>query len=601
MPQNTDKSSTAPLPPEATRSESQFTENMLKLAEQSQQFMLHWFQHMPMDSSRLLTEQMHIGAAFMEMYAKAMEKPETMMQTGLQFWQDYVNLLTSTTQKWLGQDASPIIQPDSKDRRFRDDAWNEHAAFDFLKQFYLLASKRINEAVQHVEGLDNKTARKVAFYTQQFIDALSPTNFLLTNPAALRETIESEGENLVRGMENLLTDIQTGRIAMADVKAFSVGENIACTPGCVVYQNDLMQLIHYTPTTETVHEVPVLVIPAWINKFYILDLQPDNSYVKWLVDHGYSVFMVSWVNPDSCHAHKHFDDYLKEGPLAALDAIEKATGSKKVSAVGYCLGGTLLTITLAWLAAKGQADRITSATFFTTMTDFSEAGDLSIFIDDEQLENLESRMSEKGYLDAKDMALTFNMLRSNDLIWHFVVNNYLLGKSPFPFDLLYWNADATRMPARMHSFYLRNMYQKNLLVKKNALTINGVTIDLHRIQTPCFFLSTKEDHIAPWDSTYKGTQLLQGPVEFVLADSGHVAGVISAPGKTKYGYRTNQTLTPKAEDWLQTATHHNGSWWPYWDSWNQAHTGKHVPAYQPGKGKLKPLEPAPGSYVKVKA
>jgi poly[(R)-3-hydroxyalkanoate] polymerase subunit PhaC len=456
--------------------------------------------------------------------------------------------------------------------------------------------------VLSVDGLDEKTARKVDFYTRQFIDALSPSNFVLTNPEVLRETVQSGGQNLIQGLKNLLKDLDRGdhrqlRIRMTDLEAFKLGMNVATTKGKVVYQNELMQLVQYQPSTKEVYRRPLLIIPPWINKFYILDLRENNSFIKWAVDQGHTVFVISWVNPDEKLAHKDFKDYLVEGSLAALDAIEQATDEQKVNAIGYCLGGTLLAATLAYLAAKNE-ERIASATFLATLIDFSEPGELGVFVDEHQVSALEKRMEERGYLEGFEMATTFNMLRSNDLIWSFVVNNYLLGKDPFPFDLLYWNSDATRMPAKMHSFYLRNMYIKNLLKQPGGLKLAGVAIDISKVKTPAYFLSTVEDHIAPWKSTYAGTKLLGGPAKFVLAGSGHIAGVINPPCANKYGYRTNAKLPREPNAWLNDAAHNEGSWWPDWGKWIEAYGGARVPARVPGKGRLKALEDAPGSYVK---
>jgi polyhydroxyalkanoate synthase len=454
--------------------------------------------------------------------------------------------------------------------------------------------------VQDVDGLDAKTAQKVDFYTRQFVDAMAPSNFVMTNPEVLRLTAESRGENLVRGLENLLSDLERGdgrlQISMTDRSAFKVGENLAVTPGKVVFENALMQLIQYAPATETVARRPLLIVPPWINKYYILDLKPANSFVKWAVEQGHTVFMVSWVNPDATLAAKSFEDYMLEGPLAALDAIERATGEREVNIIGYCLGGTLTACLLSWMQAKGD-DRIKSATFFTTLTDFAEPGELSVFIDEEQLAALESKMNEKGYLEGSAMATTFNMLRANDLIWSFVVNNYLKGQDPFPFDLLYWNSDSTRMPAAMHSYYLRNMYQKNLLREPGGLTMAGVPIDLGTIKTPSFFVSTREDHIAPWKATYAATQLFGGPVRFCLAGSGHIAGVVNPPTAVKYNHWTS-TKTPKTPDaWLESATAVEGSWWPEWQKWVARHAGGKVPARVPGAGGLPAIEDAPGRYV----
>ncbi|MGH7071789.1 MAG: PHA/PHB synthase family protein, partial [Acetobacteraceae bacterium] len=381
---------------------------------------------------------------------------------------------------------------------------------------------------------------------------------------------------------------------------FQVGGNIAVSPGQVIYQNDLMQLIQYAPATDTVLKRPLLIIPPWINKFYILDLRQKNSFVRWAVALGHTVFMVSWVNPDEKLADKGFDDYMKEGVLDAVEAIRKATGEQEVNAIGYCLGGTLLGSSLAWLAAKGKQP-IKTATFFVSLLDFAESGELNVFIDEEQLKALEERMQRRGYLEGSEMATTFNMLRANDLIWSFVVNNYLLGNDPFPFDLLYWNSDSTRMPARMHSFYLRKMYQENKLAEPGGITLDGESIDLSRIRVPAYFVSTREDHIAPWKATYRGTHLLGGKNRFVLAASGHIAGIVNPPDSGKYNHWVNPELPEKPEDWLKDATELSGSWWPDWQRWVTSYGSERVPARVPGKGKLTPIEPAPGSYVKVRA
>jgi polyhydroxyalkanoate synthase subunit PhaC len=432
---------------------------------------------------------------------------------------------------------------------------------------------------------------------------VAPTNFVLTNPEVLRATVESGGENLCKGLQNLLEDLERGKgklhIKMTDLEAFRVGENIAVTPGQVVYRNDLIELLQYNPTTEKVYRRPLLIIPPWINKFYILDLREKNSFIKWAVAEGFTVFVVSWVNPDETLAAKTFEDYMLEGPLAALDAMQKATGEPDANVIGYCLGGTLLSCTLAYMAAK-KDDRIAAATYFTSLVDFKEPGELGVFIDEEQLAALEERMSEKGYLEGTAMATTFNMLRANDLIWSFVVNNYLLGKDPFPFDLLYWNSDSTRMPAAMHSFYLRRMYQENKLIEPGGVTLADTPIDLRKIKTPTYIISTREDHIAPWPATYSATQLYQGPVRFVLGASGHIAGIVNPPAANKYGYWTNDKSPPKPDAWLAGAKENPGSWWPDWSKWMVKHSGPKIPARTPGDGKLKPLEPAPGSYVKVR-
>jgi polyhydroxyalkanoate synthase subunit PhaC len=551
-----------------------------------------------------LADPTALGAAFLEMTARLLADPARLVEAQMSLWQDYLKLWQQTTQRFLGGPAEkPLAEPAPEDRRFRDQAWSDNAVFDFIKQSYLLTARWLQAQVRSVDGLDDHTAGKVDFYTRQFIDAVAPSNFVLTNPEVLRATIESRGENLVQGLKNLLDDLERGKgrlqISMTDMAAFRLGDNVAATPGKVVFQNDLMQLIQYDPTTAAVRRRPVLIIPPWINKFYILDLRPRNSFIRWAVGQGHTVFVISWVNPDERLAEKTFEDYMREGPLAALDAMAEATGERNANVIGYCLGGTLLAATLAWMAAKRDT-RIKSATYFVTMVDFKEAGELSVFIDEEQLQALERRMSEKGYLAARDMHTTFNMLRANDLIWSFVVNNYLLGKQPFPFDLLYWNSDSTRMPAAMHSFYLRNMYQRNLLVEPGGITLGDVPLDLRKIKTPSFLLSTREDHIAPWRSTYAATQLYAGPVKFVLSASGHIAGVVNPPG-SKYGHWERDDNPPTADEWLKGATQVAASWWPAWEKWVSDYAGGEVPARHPGDGKLKPIEDAPGSYVKVRA
>jgi polyhydroxyalkanoate synthase len=549
-------------------------------------------------------DPLKIGNAFLEMTTRLMANPARLVQAQLGFWHDYLTLWQNTARRMLGDDPKPVVEDDPKDRRFKDDAWREHEVFDFIRQSYLLSARYFRHVVEGTEGLDPKTAQKVDFYTRQFVDAMSPTNFLLTNPEVLRRTAETGGENLLRGLSNLLADLERGRgqlrIRMTDDTKFKVGENIAVTPGKVVFQNDLMQLIQYSPTTETVLKRPLLIIPPWINKFYILDLRPKNSFIRWAVDQGHTVFVISWVNPDAKLAEKGFDDYMLEGPYAALEAIEKATGERQANVIGYCLGGTLLACTLAHMAAKRDT-RVKSATFFTTMVDFEEAGELGVFIDEEQLAALEQKMQKLGYLEGREMATTFNMLRANDLIWSFVVNNYLMGQEPFPFDLLYWNDDSTRMPARMHSFYLRRMYQQNDLVKPGGIELAGVKLDLRKIKLPTYILSTREDHIAPWTSTYRATQIYKGPARFVLAASGHIAGVVNPPDAGKYSHWINEDLPPEPEAWFKGATELAGSWWPDWHRWVSALDRTMVPARIPGEGGLPAIEDAPGSYVKVMA
>ena len=569
-----------------------------------------------------------VSGAYRALWQQMLADPKRLVEAQVSLWQDYAKLWESTARRMAGEEADPVAAPEPADRRFKDAAWIGNPVYDHIKQSYLLASKFMLSTVRGTEGLDAHTAHKVDFYTRQLIDALAPTNFAMTNPEVVRRTVETGGENLVQGLENMLEDLERGRgrlrVKMTDLDKFEPGENVAATPGKVVFENDLMQLLQYAPATETVRRRPLLIVPPWINKFYILDLRPKNSFIKWAVDRGHTVFVVSWVNPDERLAEKRMDDYLLEGPVAALDAIGKATGESRVNAIGYCLGGTLLAATLAYLKARdapdapeaaedgtvtdGPADAveaagrrpgIESATFLTTMVDFEEPGELGVFIDEEQLRLVEESMREKGYFDGAGMAEAFNLLRANDLIWSFVVNNYLMGKDPFPFDLLYWNSDSTRMPRVMHSAYLREMYQHNRLREPGGITLDGVPIDLATIDVPVYVLSTREDHIAPWRSTYAATRLYRGPVRFVLAMSGHVAGVVNPPAANKYGYYTG-ALAPTPDAWLEAATAHDGSWWPDWDAWVSAHDGGEAPPREPGAGALPAVEDAPGRYVKVR-
>jgi poly[(R)-3-hydroxyalkanoate] polymerase subunit PhaC len=515
----------------------------------------------------------------------------------------YLDLWAGAVKRMAGEQAEPSAAPDPKDKRFADPEWSQNQFFDFLKQAYLLTTHWGERLVKDATGVDEKTRAKAAFYVKQIANAISPSNFVITNPELLRETLASNAENLVRGMHMLGEDIKAGhgnlKIRQSDSSIFEVGRTLAVTPGKVVFQNDLMQLIQYTPATEQVLKIPLLIVPPWINKFYILDLTPEKSFIKWCVDNGLTVFVVSWVNPDRHLATKSFEQYMREGPLAALDAIEAATGEKKVHAIGYCVGGTLLAITLAYLAAQ-KKDRVLSATMFAAQVDFTHSGDLKLFVDEESIQQLEAHMKDQGYLEASRMANTFNMLRSNDLVWPYVVNNYLRGKKPFPFDILFWNSDATRMPAANHSFYLRNCYLENKLTR-GEMEIAGVTLDLHKVKQPIYNLATREDHIAPAKSVLEGSKYFGGPVRFVLAGSGHIAGVINPPDKPKYQYWTGKPPTDSDVDkWLSTAEEYPGSWWPDWLKWLKDQGAETVPARQIGAGKLKAIEDAPGSYVKVK-
>src|SRR5450631_2345517 len=514
-----------------------------------------------------------IGQAFFELTTNLMADPRPVARAQLELWEQSVSLWARTLRHLLGGEPAPV---GALDKRFKHSEWAENAIFSYIRDSYLLSARAILSAVRGVKGLDDETSSKVEFYTKQFVDALAPSNFLATNPEVLSKTIETGGENLLSGLTNLLNDLERGKgrlsVTMTDMNAFRLGENIATTPGKVVFQNEMIQLIQYTPMTEQVRKTPLLIIPPWINKFYVLDLQPRNSFIRWCVEQGHTVFVISWVNPDARQRDKSFEHYMLEGAIAAMAAVEKATGERAVNCVGYCLGGTLLASTLGYLAAKGD-DRVKSATYFVTLVDFVESGDMSVFIDTEQLAALEARMNEKGYLDAQDMATSFNMLRANDLIWSFVVNNYLLGKEPVPFDLLYWNSDTTRMPLKLHLAYLRQCYRDNALAKAQMI-LGGERLNITKIQTPAFFQAAKEDHIAPAASVYKGAKLFGGPVTYMLAGSGHIAGVINAPVAGKYQHWTNEALPATLKEWQAGAVEHPGSWWPDWDGWLAPRSGE---------------------------
>lgn len=517
-----------------------------------------------------------------------------------ELFKDYAELWGRSVRRFLGEeDVKPVIEPEPGDNRFKDPDWSNSQFFDFWKQAYLLTARWAEDVTRKTEGLDDKTLKRALFYLEQMLAALSPSNFALTNPEVVRATLATNAANLVQGMAHLAHDLEHSkdllRISQTDLSAFEVGKNLAVTPGKIVFQNDLIQLIQYCRSTAEVFERPLLVVPPWINKYYILDLVPEKSFTKWAVAQGFTVFTISWVNPDGRLAQKTFEDYMREGILAAVDAVTHQTGQQRINALGYCVGGTLLASTLAYMAAK-KDDRIASTTFLAAQVDFSEAGDLLVFIDDAQLSSLEEMMAEQGYLDGSRMAAVFNMLRPRDLIWPYVVNNYLLGKKPFPFDLLYWNADSTRLPAANHAFYLREFYHLNRL-SKGELQLGGVKLDLKRVKIPIYELSTKEDHIAPASSVFIGSKLFGGPVRFVLAGSGHIAGVVNPPAKKKYQFWSGAPAASLAE-WMANAAETPGSWWPDWATWLAALSGPKIPARDASTGPLKPIEDAPGTFVK---
>jgi polyhydroxyalkanoate synthase len=586
----------------------EFARNMLTVGVKSQQLLMDFAGRMANREKGAPIDPLNISGVMMAL-AKAMGGDRDAVLTAqTQWWNNVMTLWESTARRMLGGEAASVVEPAPGDRRFKAEAWRDNEVFDFIKQSYLLTANAMQDMVGNLHGLDTKERGRIAFYTRQFADAFAPTNFPLTNPDVLKATMASNGENLVKGLDNLLADIERGHGELSirqSADGFTIGENVATAPGKVVFRNEIMELLQFSPSTDEVHERPLLIFPPWINKYYIIDLRPENSFVRWLVAQGYTVFLVSWVNPDAAMAQKGFEDYMQGGIFAALDAVERATGVKDPNCVGYCIGGTLLAATLAYMAAKHD-DRVHSATFWAAQTDFSEAGELSVFVDEAQLEALKAKMdSQGGVLPGSKMAGAFNMLRANDLIWSFVINNYLLGKQPMPFDLLYWNSDTTRMPEKLHLSYLRSCYKENALAK-GKMEMAGVKLDLSKVKVPVYLQSAREDHIAPANSVFKSTQLFGGPMRFIIAGSGHIAGVINPPAAKKYQYWTNDSFEKKGgtkdiDAWRKGAAEHPGSWWPDWDMWLSKLSGKKIPARNPGDGKLKVLGDAPGTYVKVKA
>lgn len=548
----------------------------------------------------MMNYPLHLQEAYAGLVANLMKQPEKMATLQAEYWANTTKLWQNTMARFQGNTEAPAVPADKLDKRFKSPEWHDNLLYDYIRQSYLLTREWTMKLVESAEGIDDHTRAKIDYATRQYLDAMAPSNFVLTNPDIIAETVRTRGENLLKGLENLVEDLERGqgmlRISTTDENAFIVGQNIATTKGAVVFRNEMMELIQYDATTPDVFKTPLMIVPPWINKYYILDLRPDNSFVKWLNDQGHTVFMISWVNPDGELRDVGFDGYLENGVLEATRQIETITGEKSVNAVGYCIGGTLLAITLAHLAAKKQSDTIKSATFLTTLLDFKHAGELKLFIDEAQIDFLESQMQERGYLDALYLQRTFSSLRANDLIWSFVVNNYLMGKEPSAFDLLYWNNDSTNLPMRMGCDYLRWMYLNNELIVPGRLVIGGTKIDLGEIKTPAYFLSTHDDHIAPWRATFAGPSLLGGETHFTLAKSGHIAGVVNPPAADKYGYWTNEGPADNPDRWLMNATDHAGSWWPNWQGWVERFTGEKTAA-RPIKSSL---SPAPGDYVRKK-
>ncbi|WP_016919401.1 class I poly(R)-hydroxyalkanoic acid synthase [Methylocystis parvus] len=529
-------------------------------------------------------------------------KPERAAVAQAELYGGLSEIWRQTLRRYSGENVPPIVAPDPSDKRFASPEWEENPFFDWLRQTYLYAARWAGDMVDKAEGLDPHTRAKAQFYTRLISSAVSPSNFIATNPELLRATIEAKGENLIRGMKMFAEDLSAGggmlKIRQTDDSKFRLGIDLANTPGKVIWRNDVMELIQYAPATEEVYARPLLLTPPWINKFYVLDLNKEKSFVRWAVEQGFTVFIISWVNPDESKAEKGFEAYMHEGILTALDVIEKATGERKVAAAGYCVGGTLLALTLAYMATKGD-DRIESVTFFATQVDFSEAGDLQILIDDERMAALDEAMAKTGYLEGVKMANAFNMLRPNELIWNYVVNNYMKGVEPAAFDLLYWNSDSTRIPRANHSFYMRSCYLENRITR-GEMVMSGVPINLRLVKIPIYSIATKEDHIAPARSVFRGDKFFGGDVTYVLGGSGHIAGIINPPAKGKYDYMTGGPVKGSFEEWVAKAELHKGSWWPHWFEWITTQAPRKVPAREPGGGELKPICDAPGEYVRVK-
>lgn len=575
----------------------ELSEIMQSIAEKGMR-LLNNIQEQPVDIHSIIEKFTDFTRDFQGLVSAIIKNPDKIWEVQVTYWQDALKLLKAQLQHWL--DGRSMSIPD---KRFNSEEWLNNPFFNLLSQQYLLASEHLNKLLKQLDYEDKQLAKRVHFLAKQYVDALSPDNFLYTNPQILAETLESNGKNLLLGLQNLLTDFESGPhsfVKMTDMNAFGIGENIANTPGEVIFRNDLIELIQYHPQTPTVHAIPLLIIPPWINKYYILDLSPENSLIRWLVSQSISVFVISWVNPDARYAEKGLYEYLQEGPIAAIKVIKKQLKVKQVNTLGFCIGGTLQALLLAYNKAH-QDQSIKSSTFLASMIDFTEPGDISVFIDEEQIGKLEQRMSSKGYLEGHFMASAFNSLRASDLIWSFFIKNYLRGKSPVPFDILYWNADATNMPAKMHSQYLRWMYLHNDLIKPNKIHLNGTPLDVTQIDIPTFFVSTRKDHIAPWQTTYTGFQLMKGDKRFILGGSGHIAGIVIPPGSKKYGYWTNDYVgNLTAEEWLASATEHSGSWWPEWFNWLQANSGETIAAPSLKNAPLK-TKGAPGTYVMMKA
>jgi polyhydroxyalkanoate synthase subunit PhaC len=594
----------APLSNFSLPDPARFAQNLAKLAEQAAMLantLAARPESQKQESESHILPMAQVTKTLGDVWQAHLSDPQKLMENQGKLWAQYSEIWQSSWARAMGMTAEPVATPAKSDKRFKDKDWVENTVFNFIQQIYLVSTRWAMDMVNSADGVDEHTKQKARFYVENIANALSPTNHVLMNPEVLRTTFATSGDNLLRGFEKLNEDLGKSngrlRITQVDGSAFKLGENIATTPGKVVFRNDIFELIQFSPQVARTHEIPLLIVPPWINKYYILDLTPQKSYVKWCVENGLTVFIMSWVNADEELGRKSFSDYMRDGFLTAIDAVQKSTGAAKVNTVGFCIGGSLVASTLGYMAAK-KDDRVNTATFFTTQVDFKKAGDLLVYVDEEQVKWIEERMQDKGYLPGARMADAFNLLRSNDLIWSYVVNNYLLGKDPAPFDLLYWNSDSTRMPAGVHSFYLRECYLENKL-SQGKLVLDNVRIDLKKVQVPVYNLAAKEDHIAPLASVFQLGKYFGGETTMVVSGSGHIAGVVNPPAMKKYQYWTDGKSATSHEEWLATATEHAGSWWPHWLEWITARSGDKVTAPIPGDGGLKVLGDAPGTYVRV--
>lgn len=578
-----------------------FSDYLVKLQETNQQ----WWQDFEVGKAAVNSP---LNKAMQEVnfedtakfFEKAANQPQAILQLQTQWWEQQLQIWQNVA---LSGNTQSIIEADKGDKRFSNEAWQSEAMYSFIKQSYLLFSKTYMDTIDAIEGLDEKTKERISFFSRQAINALSPSNFIATNPELLKLTIEKNGENLLAGMELLREDVESSadilKIRMTSNNAFRIGEDIATTAGDIVLQNDLFELIQYRPLTEQVNATPLLIVPPFINKYYILDLTAKNSMVRWLLEQGHSVFMMSWKNPGKAQASVEFGDYVTEGVVKAVTAIEEITGQEQINAAGYCIGGTVLACTVGYYAAKRMKKRIKSATFFTTLLDFSQPGEVGAYINDTIISAIELQNNAKGYMDGRSLSVTFSLLRENSLYWNYYVDNYLKGSSPVDFDLLYWNSDSTNVAAATHNFMLRELYLNNKLVQDKGVKIGGVWIDLDKIRIPSYFISTKEDHIALWQGTYRGALNMGGNKTFVLGESGHIAGIVNPPAKNKYGFWVNDNLDESADEWLSNAQHKEGSWWTHWDQWlAQFNPDEKVLPYRPGSEANPVIDIAPGQYVK---